>query len=139
MSSLSSALILLWLGAPNSVSTTIFSKFISVYAFWRASLYFFAIRITLIVYHIAQITKIASSVLSSKLKPGFFFITTLITNKTLHVRTTKASKKFHHRYFPEFDRKYFLAPVSLILHKKSPVIKRFSNSSSAMNKPDSAT
>ena len=103
-----------------------------------ASLYFFAINIILNSYQILQITIIAYSKLSStSLRAPCYKIKANINNK-LHVITTNVSNIFHQIKFPRLDLKYFFPPASLILNRKSSVIKRFIIISSEINKAESA-
>lgn len=125
--------------APNSVSTTIFSKLISVCAFQRASLCFLVIRITLRVCQTAQSTRTACSAPSDNANDFLDLRATEIMKNRLQFRTTNKSKKFHQRQLPMFDLKYLRKPVSFRRQIKSPVINKFSKSSSAMQNAESAT
>ena len=125
---------------PKSVSTTMFSKLISVLACYRARRYFFAIRIIRRVYHMHHITISPSSLASSKPFTAPVFEKSVTRNTILQTMTTTPSKIFHQRILPFVGSlTYFWIPTSFIRHPKSTPIIKFKRNSMTMNAGLSAT
>jgi len=125
---------------PKSVSTTMFSKLISVFADWRASLYFLAIKIILSVYQMHHMTINPSSPASSKPFIAPVLLKRERAKTKLHTQTTMASKIFHHLILPlAGSLAYFLQPTNLIRHPKSIPISMFKTNSSTIKRGDSDT
>ena len=135
-----------WVGArnerapPKSVSTTMFSKSISVLACCRARRYFFAIRIILRVYHMHHITISPSSLASSKPFTAPVFEKSVTRKTILQTMTTIPSKIFHQRVLPFVGSlTYFWIPTSFMRHPKSIPMSKFKRNSITMNAGLSAT
>ena len=125
------ALKLTW--PPKSVSTIMFSKLMSVLAYWWAIFCFLAIRIILNVCQTHHITMRNSSMPYSMLRALLFFETRVTKKTRLQIVTTSASNIFHQRQLlPYGSLKYRSHPTSLTLQAKSIPIRIFSTHSRKM-------